>query len=244
MVRVDAAGAGAELVHVGLAGEDGPAGAQLRDARRVGLAAPRRAQPTRPARGRVRQAVDLVLHAHQHAVQRGQRRPCTHTMSCLSCPSRSQLTNESNDCKSSSNQLLLSQPGPRRLLRPACSECASRRYGWKHGAGRRRRRTLGFFAAALRQAVPGGSEASATRPATLSQMPIQRIRRLTFLYASSVLLICGCFASYLLLATGNGGWLVAKPRATDKLVKALPPVVRAKGCLTIFFHPSKKCTGM
>lgn len=78
----------------------------------------------------------------------------------------------------------------------------------------------------------------------LSQMPIQRIRRLSFLYASSVLPICGCFASYLLLATGNGGCLVAKPRATDKLVKALPPVVRAKGCLTIFFHPSKKCTGM
>jgi hypothetical protein len=51
----------------------------------------------------------------------------------------------------------------------------------------------------------------------LSQMPIQRIRRLTFLYASSVLLICGCFASYLLLATGNGGWLVAKPRTTDAM---------------------------
>jgi hypothetical protein len=92
MVRVDAAGAGAELVHVGLAGEDGPAGAQLRDARRVGLAAPRRAQPPRPARGRVRQAVDLVLHAHQHAVQRGQRRPCTHhvMLSCLAADQRNE----------------------------------------------------------------------------------------------------------------------------------------------------------
>lgn len=86
----------------------------------------------------------------------------------MSCCHVSQLTNEKNDCKSSSNQLLLSQPGPRRLLRPACSECASRRYRWKHGAGRRR--TLGFFAAALRQAVTGGSEApaTATRPATFS----------------------------------------------------------------------------
>jgi hypothetical protein len=92
MVRVDAAGAGAELVHVGLAGEDGPAGAQLGDARRVGLAAPRRAQPPRPARGRVRQAVDLVLHAHQHAVQRGQRRPCTHhvMLSCLAADQRNE----------------------------------------------------------------------------------------------------------------------------------------------------------
>jgi hypothetical protein len=97
VVRVDAAGAGAELVHVGLAGEYSPAGAQLRDARRVGLAAPRRAQPPRPARGRVRQAVDLVLHTHQHAVQRGQRRPCTHTMSCLSCPSRSLAADQRNE---------------------------------------------------------------------------------------------------------------------------------------------------
>ena len=78
VVRVDAAGAGAELVHVGLAGEDGAAGPQLRHARRVRLAAPRRAQPPRATGGRVRHAVDLVLHAHQHAVQRRQRRPCIH----------------------------------------------------------------------------------------------------------------------------------------------------------------------
>ena len=77
VVRVDAAGAGAELVHVGLAGEDGAAGPQLRHARRVRLAPPRRAQPPRPARRRVRRAVDLVLYRHQHAVKRRQRRTCT-----------------------------------------------------------------------------------------------------------------------------------------------------------------------
>ena len=49
MVGVDAAGAGAELVHVGLAGEDGAARAQLRHARRVGVARPCLAQPPRPA---------------------------------------------------------------------------------------------------------------------------------------------------------------------------------------------------
>ena len=77
VVRVDAAGAGAELVHVGLAGEDGAAGPQLRHARGVRLAPARRGQPPRPARRRVRRAVDLVLYRHQHAVKRRQRRTCT-----------------------------------------------------------------------------------------------------------------------------------------------------------------------
>lgn len=49
VVWVDAAGAGTELVHVGLAGEDGAARAQLRHARRVRLARPRLPQPPRPA---------------------------------------------------------------------------------------------------------------------------------------------------------------------------------------------------
>lgn len=49
VVRVDAAGSRAELVHVGLAGHDGAARAQLRHARRVRRAPPRRPQPPRAA---------------------------------------------------------------------------------------------------------------------------------------------------------------------------------------------------
>ena len=54
VVRVDAAGAGAQLVHVGLAGHHGAARAQLRHARRVRRAPPRRPQPPRAA----------CMHAH------------------------------------------------------------------------------------------------------------------------------------------------------------------------------------
>ena len=49
VVRVDAAGASAELVHVGLADHHGAARAQLRHASRVRHAPPRRPQPPRAA---------------------------------------------------------------------------------------------------------------------------------------------------------------------------------------------------
>lgn len=49
VVWVDAAGAGAELVHVGLAGQDGAAGPERGHARRVRRARPGIPQPTRPA---------------------------------------------------------------------------------------------------------------------------------------------------------------------------------------------------
>ena len=49
MVRVDAAGPRAELVHVGLPRQHGAARPQLRHARRVRRAPPRRPQPPRPA---------------------------------------------------------------------------------------------------------------------------------------------------------------------------------------------------